>query len=280
MSDMKFSLLTPASAAVSRRRGSISRRACRAGIAFVVGLGSFASVGTALTERGPVDHVNDQIQIVAHQEVAATTAARGSFLLVPRTSMGFRFRLNQPEPMAAQPSLEVAGFGQTDEAKIGIGLTVPVPDPGQHLLTAKAAQPKPRGQANWQCLAEAIYFEARSEPKNGQRAVAEVILNRVESRRFPNSVCRVVNQGADRRHRCQFSYNCDGVPEYISEPRAYKKAVDLAKEMLSASTRPLTKGATHYHATYVRPAWSRQMTRTARFGSHLFYRDGTVLSRR
>lgn len=277
---MKFRLFPKACLQVARGGSLLPRRVARASLVSVFGLVGFASVGTAVTERGPVDHVSDQIRVIANQEAAATTAARGSFLLVPKTSMGFRFRLNQPQQMSAQPSLVVAGFGNSDEAKIGDGRTVPVPDPGLHMMTAEVAQPKPRGQANWQCLAEAIYFEARSEPRNGQRAVAEVILNRVESRRFPNSVCRVVNQGADRRHRCQFSYNCDGVPEYIAEPRAYKRAVDLAKEMLAAKIRPLTKGATHYHASYVRPTWSRQMTRTARFGSHLFYRDGTVLSRR
>lgn len=270
-----------AAAAETSRNGGPLRRALR-GMTLILaaGLATYATVGIAVTEKGPVDHVNEQIRVVEHQEVAATTAARGSFLLVPRTSMGFRFRANQHERMAALPALSTTGFGTSDEASLGAGLTVPVPDPGQQMLTASASQPKPRGQANWQCLAEAIYFEARSEPRDGQRAVAEVILNRVESRRFPNSVCRVVGQGAHKRHRCQFSYNCDGVAETINEPRAYKRAVALAKEMLSTNERTLTKGATHYHATYVRPSWSRQMTRTARFGSHYFYRDGTVLTRR
>jgi len=263
------------------QRGTGKRRAISAiAIAVGLGFGAFASVGSAVTEQGPDASINDQIRVVSHQEATATTAARGSFLLVPKTSMGFRFSLNQPRQLAAHPALEATGFGSSDEASIGAGLTVPVPDPGRALLTASATQPKPRGQANWQCLAEAIYFEARSEPRDGQRAVAEVILNRVESSRFPNSVCRVISQGAHKRHRCQFSYNCDGVPEYIKEPRAYNVAVKLAKEMLAAETRPLTKGATHYHATYVRPAWSRQLTRTARYGSHYFYKRGTVLSRR
>ena len=77
---------------------------------------------------------------------------------------------------------------------------------------------KPTGGKQWACLAEAIYFEARGEPVEGQFAVAEVILNRVESPKFPNSICKVVRQGTGRKHACQFSYNCDGKLEYIAHP--------------------------------------------------------------
>ena len=145
---------------------------------------------------------------------------------------------------------------------------------------AEAIRPKRRGRAEWRCLAEAIYFEARSEAEAGQRAVAEVILNRVDAKRWPNSVCNVIAQGAHRRHKCQFSYNCDGQPEHITEPRAYAMAVKLAREVLSNEDRPLTSGATHYHTVAVSPRWSRQLTRVAKIGTHLFYRDNTVVSRR
>lgn len=267
-------------AAASERR-RLSRTPLAVVLSVVlVGVGAFASVGSAVTERGPIDEVETQIRLVSTQEASATMAARGNFLLVPRTSMGMAFRLSAPPRLVEKPTLDASGFGAGDEASLGGGLMVPVPDPGRHRLTASATQPKPRGQANWQCLAEAIYFEARSEPVAGQRAVAEVILNRVESRAYPNSVCRVIGQGAHKRNRCQFSYNCDGIPEYISEPRAYRSAVRLAKEMLATPERPLTKGATHYHADYVSPFWSRKLTRTTKIGSHYFYKDNTRLTRR
>lgn len=267
-------------AELPRARTSLRRAATALTVVLAATIGVFASVKAAVNEDGPDAIIHDQIRLVSHQETAALMAARGSFLLVPQSSMGFRFRVTQPERLASLPALDSAPFSETDEAQIGGGITVPVPKPERDALTAIAAQPKPRGQANWQCLAEAIYFEARSEPPDGQRAVAEVILNRVESRRYPNSICRVIAQGAHLRNRCQFSYNCDGVPEYIAEPRAYAAATRLAKEMLAAKERPLTDGATHYHAVYVQPPWSRRMTRTARIGSHLFYREGTVLSSR
>jgi hypothetical protein len=83
---------------------------------------------------------------------------------------------------------------------------------------------KPTGGKQWACLAEAIYFEARGEPVEGQFAVAEVILNRVDSPKFPNSICKVVRQGTGRKHACQFSYNCDGKLEYIANGSAYDQS--------------------------------------------------------
>src|SRR6056297_641376 len=81
------------------------------------------------------------------------------------------------------------------------------------------AQPVASGGAQWQCLAEALYFEARGETIKGQFAVAEVIMNRVESARFPGSICGVINQGTGRKYACQFTYTCDGIPERIHESR-------------------------------------------------------------
>lgn len=125
----------------------------------------------------------------------------------------------------------------------------------------------------WRCLAEALYFEARSETIAGQLAVGEVILNRVDSDRFPNSVCGVVTQGAHRLHACQFSYNCDGKAEHFSEPVAFARAGKLADMMLDGTARILTDGATYYHADTVSPSWARSFERTAVIGDHFFYRN-------
>jgi len=131
---------------------------------------------------------------------------------------------------------------------------------------------KPTGGKQWACLSEAIYFEARGEPVEGQFAVAEVILNRVDSPKFPNSICKVVRQGAGRKHACQFSYNCDGKLEYIANGSAYDQAKRVARVSMDRKTRPLTKGATFYHATFVSPSWARSFQHVATIGVHKFYK--------
>ena len=135
-----------------------------------------------------------------------------------------------------------------------------------------AAQPAASGGKEWKCLAEALYFEARGENVRGLFAVAEVIMNRVDSPRFPDTVCGVIRQGTGQRFRCQFTYTCDGRAERITEPAAWKRVGKVARAMLDGAPRPLTRGATYYHATWVSPDWSRRFERTAAIGVHYFYR--------
>ncbi|MDR9484580.1 MAG: cell wall hydrolase [Sediminimonas sp.] len=140
-------------------------------------------------------------------------------------------------------------------------------------------QPAAKGGQQWQCLTEALYFEARGETVMGQFAVAEVIMNRAESSRFPGSVCGVVKQGAGRGvNRCQFSYACDGRPETMSEAQAVKRAGKIARIIVDGGPRPLTKGATYYHAKWVSPRWSRKFARTATIGVHHFYKPALEIS--
>ncbi len=141
-----------------------------------------------------------------------------------------------------------------------------------------AQLPAASGGSEWQCLAEALYFEARGETVKGQFAVAEVILNRVDSTRYPNSVCGVIHQGTGRKYACQFTFTCDGIPENISEPAAYRSVGKVAKLMLSGAPRTLTDGATHYHTTAVSPRWARVFRKTAKIGVHVFYRQSTRVS--
>lgn len=138
--------------------------------------------------------------------------------------------------------------------------------------------PKAKGGEALTCLSEALYFEARGETVKGQFAVAEVIMNRVASKRYPDTVCGVINQGTGRKFACQFTYTCDGRKEIITEKRAYERLRKVAKLMLSDMDKPLTKGATHYHTKSVRPNWSRVFPRTATIGYHHFYREPTRLS--
>lgn len=123
------------------------------------------------------------------------------------------------------------------------------------------------------CLAEAIYFEARSEPWAGQVAVAQVILNRVKNPTYPNSICGVVYQNKRWRNRCQFSFACDGVRDRIRDKSSYRKAQTIAREVI-AGKHWLDKvgDSTHYHATYVRPRWAPRMTRKGKIGQHIFFR--------
>ena len=122
------------------------------------------------------------------------------------------------------------------------------------------------------CLAEAIYFEARGENIVGQYAVAEVILNRVDHKQFPNSVCEVVAEGATKLNSCQFSYNCDGKPEYINDLKSYKRILKLANMFYGGTARFLTSGATFYHSQDVSPLWTTKLKKTREIGRHIFYK--------
>jgi hypothetical protein len=133
--------------------------------------------------------------------------------------------------------------------------------------------PRAGGGPAWQCLTEALYFEARGESVRGQFAVAEVILNRVDSHAYPDTVCAVVNQGTGRRYQCQFTYTCDGHAERVHERGAWTRAGKIARLMLDDGPRALTHGATHYHTKAVSPRWSRAYPRTATIGVHHFYRS-------
>ncbi|WP_286134839.1 cell wall hydrolase [Neptunicoccus cionae] len=131
--------------------------------------------------------------------------------------------------------------------------------------------PKATGGAEWACLTEALYFEARGESFKGIAAVAEVIVNRKNSKRFPNTVCGVINQGVGGKPGCQFSYKCDGHAEVYREKGAYARVAKIAKLMLEGRLAKVTGGALFYHTKAVKPRWSRKFRRTASVGAHFFY---------
>jgi spore germination cell wall hydrolase CwlJ-like protein len=123
------------------------------------------------------------------------------------------------------------------------------------------------------CLAEAIYFEARSEPEDGQAAVAQVVLNRVKSGLYPTSVCGVVYQNRSRRNACQFSFACEGRALRVTEADSWKAAVRIAREVTFGETyNAEVGGATHYHANYVRPFWAKRLKKMDVIGRHIFYK--------
>jgi spore germination cell wall hydrolase CwlJ-like protein len=122
------------------------------------------------------------------------------------------------------------------------------------------------------CLAQAIYYEARSEPRIGQLAIADVVLNRVASSLYPNSICKVVFQGSERRTGCQFSFTCDGSMQARLSKRKWKASGELAGAILAGVWAPVSRNATHYHANYVTPYWAASLTPTATIGTHKFYK--------
>lgn len=140
--------------------------------------------------------------------------------------------------------------------------------------------PVASGGPEWECLTEALYFEARGESVQGLFAVAEVIMNRVDSKRFPNTLCKVINQGTGRKFACQFTYTCDGRAEVIAEKRAYQRMGKVAKLMMNGAPRSLTSGATYYHTTAVNPRWAKTFRRTAKIGVHLFYKPHRKVAKR
>lgn len=159
-----------------------------------------------------------------------------------------------------------AGQEQADEAEQVILSLATLPGRGENRMK------RPDAQEELACLTEAIYFEARGESINGQIAVAEVIINRAESPLFPNNVCDVITQGAEKLNSCQFSYKCDGEPEYMNNRKAFRRASDVAILMMKGERRGLSGDATHYHADYVDPYWSKALVKTSEVGTHIFYR--------
>lgn len=123
-----------------------------------------------------------------------------------------------------------------------------------------------------QCLAEAVYYESRSETKDGQKAVAEVVLNRVKHKAFPNTICGVVYEGAERTTGCQFSFTCDGSTADLPKGKAWKRAQDIAAHMIMGISPNTTRYATHYHTTDVNPAWAKTLRQTRKYDTHVFYR--------
>ena len=133
------------------------------------------------------------------------------------------------------------------------------------------------------CLALNMYWEAKNQSMIGQLAVGQVVMNRVEDSRFPNTVCEVVYQGQHRpswkdptkehpiRHRCQFSWYCDGFRDTIKEPNVYAAILSVASKLMGKMVYDFTDGSTHYHATYVSPDWTN-LEVVMTIDDHIFYK--------
>jgi spore germination cell wall hydrolase CwlJ-like protein len=199
---------------------------------------------------------SNAFQAELQQELLAAEPNARVELTSYRTSDGLRAR-------GTAPLFENADARAMMIQAVLRGPTNPGPD------TPAEPQVDPR-QHN--CLSQAIYYEARGENQRGQVAVAEVIMNRVRSRAYPNSVCGVVYEGSHRSTGCQFTFTCDGSLAHRPRGRAWERAQRVATAIMLGYTRPLTHGATHYHTHAVNPVWNSGLVETANIGSHVFYR--------
>jgi spore germination cell wall hydrolase CwlJ-like protein len=193
----------------------------------------------------------------------------------------------------ATPSLP--SFGAPEEAQPAVPLAKPLPNQIRDLAPQTALQvnaaiplasgPNPAavpfaiGSASGEtraraieCLTSAIYYEAAQEPAEGQRAVAQVILNRVRHPAFPNSICGVVYEGSTRNTGCQFTFTCDGSLARAPMPALWNRARRIADEALKGAVFAPVGLATHYHANYVVPYWASSLVKTSIEGAHIFYR--------
>lgn len=168
-------------------------------------------------------------------------------------------------------------FGRSTEGAMrAVGLpaallsgAVTAPMPARLFMPSKAG---PHLGKEFHCLALNIYWEARSESRTGQVGVAMVTLNRVADPFFPQTICEVVRQGGPTpKHQCQFSWYCDGKSDVPQDAAAWRRAQEVAYAVLFGGPLDPTHGALFYHADYVRPLWSRSMTKTTRIGRHIYY---------
>jgi len=202
-------------------------------------------------------------EVLASRLGALLEQEREALDVVPQTRLS---------ALAAPPAAALGVAAPVEAAEAVVTAAAVAPQSGTPEALYSQA-PASGGGSDWECLAEALYFEARGETPDGMFAVAEVILNRVESRAYPGSVCAVVNQGTGRLYACQFTYTCDGISDAITDRGSYAVVGRVASAMLGGAPRTLTGGATHYHTRAVSPSWAARFPRTAAIGAHLFYRQ-------
>lgn len=195
--------------------------------------------------------------------LASTIVAGGFLLLNPGAERPAQAALSPHEPaseMGSTPTLPQIFSSRTDDFVTG---------PAAPLFLTSLGTTS-RSQAE-KCLAEAVYYEAGSEAKAGQRAVAQVVLNRLRHPAFPDSVCGVVYEGSKRSTGCQFTFTCDGSLGRRPSPGGWQRAMALAKEALAGGVYGPVGYATHYHASWMVPYWANSVRRIGQVGGHVFY---------
>jgi spore germination cell wall hydrolase CwlJ-like protein len=223
--------------------------------------------------------IASSVQSPAAAAQGSTGAARSSLGngATPTVARAVALSSTTPAPADATP-VEIAAapvslsgpFSRIDRS--GRALAALPADPADKPRYADLVVPENLDREQ-RCLAEAVYFEARSEPEEGQAAVAQVVLNRARSGLYPSSVCGVVFQNRHRHLACQFTFACEGKSLRISDGPSWRDATRIAKAVLEGRTYLAdVGGSTHYHADYVKPSWSRRLKKMDVIGRHIFYK--------
>lgn len=181
-----------------------------------------------------------------------------------------------PEAAAlAQPDMAATGGGLAGVTALAANASLPIAplfNPAASSYALRAATPVDQ-MRSLDCLTQAVYYEAGNQSEDGQRAVAQVVINRVRHPAWPNSVCGVVYQGAMRAGGgCQFTFTCDGSLSRAPAPAIWTRARQIAADALAGRTFAPVGLSTFYHANYVFPAWAPRLIKTAVIGAHEFYR--------
>jgi spore germination cell wall hydrolase CwlJ-like protein len=232
--------LSPPVAALKARVSALSARAIELWRAYpreTLGAGLLGLIGAAAI-----------VGSVSSSNVAAPVAAPPAPppLILKQVAPQQALQINQAIPVAAGPNPAAAPFAFKGNAGA-------------------------RSQA-LTCLASAVYYEAGNQDRDGERAVAQVVLNRVRHPAFPSSVCGVVYEGSTRVTGCQFTFTCDGSLYRQPDADGWKRAYGVAQAALSGAVYAPVGWATHYHANYVVPYWSSTLAKSAIVGAHIFYR--------
>ncbi len=253
-----------------------------AGVAMVVGvalgghyLGKHANAHTASSQPW--------------SDVVSPAAAPASPItsIVAKRSLLAELPMVEPDVPVQRVSLGVKGDSLVDNTLIA---SISKPDQLQRLVTSppvwkiekswrigraekKKLLAKRRSRLRQHsCLSKAIYFEARGESELGQLAVAKVVLNRVKSKRYPNTICGVVYQNKHLWKKCQFTFACNGRSDEPKKGETWNTAKKVATRAIKGSSKvKVISAATHYHAHYVNPPWARSMKRLIKIGRHIFY---------
>jgi spore germination cell wall hydrolase CwlJ-like protein len=218
----------------------------------------------------------------SHPRETIAAAILGAIGLVALAGTGDAMPLlpefaKQAEPVAVAAAPELLPSQIRDlapETALQLNAGIPVaggPNPAARPFVFGSASVETRARA-LECLTSAVYYEAAQEPTDGQRAVAQVVLNRLRHPAFPNSVCGVIYEGSTRSTGCQFTFTCDGSMAYAPMPALWNRARKVAEAALNGHVHGPVGYATHYHANYVVPYWASSLVKTDVEGAHIFYR--------
>ncbi|MFN3864552.1 MAG: cell wall hydrolase [Erythrobacter sp.] len=233
-------------------------------LAIAIAVPALAAPGNLLALPGP-----------AAESTAALATRKAAEAALPFERPGMSFPGSAYFYMADPVGTPLVALPDTDPLAVGgengraLGALIDVGGPARPFFSAGVGLTHARAL---ECLAQAIWFEAASESEAGQRAVAQVVLNRVAHPAWPNSVCGVVYQGSERRSGCQFTFTCDGSLARRPTGTSWARARRIASEALSGSVYAPVGHATHYHTLWVNPYWAGTLDHIGTIGAHRFYR--------